>query len=351
MVAGFVAIMIGLILGTAGDLRRAESATRPIRVTTDNPTIAANINKDIQSITSDLNNLNHTQEKLKLQVFDIDDARQATATAEVEVDIGDFKSARANLQSIQNEIRLWRTTLDRAQRKAHPSADGEEVVATTPDATPKTSYSQTIPILIYHKTPTDFEHQLQVITQKGYRTTTLAEVATGLRTKRPLPGKPLVITFDDGFSDQLKAFSLLQKYSMKATFYIITGGQVSRGCIGANRTNTTCGDNYLNWDQIRMLDHSGLITIGAHTVDHLALASQPAASQEFQIRQSKSELEAQLGHSITDFAYPYGSFNSTSISLVQKAGFATSVSTLSGITQSPDWIYALRRTRTADKLL
>jgi peptidoglycan/xylan/chitin deacetylase (PgdA/CDA1 family) len=179
------------------------------------------------------------------------------------------------------------------------------------------------------------------------------QAADALYGSGTLPAKPVVITFDDGYTDQLKAFEALRQHNMKATFYIITGGEASKWCIGAARRYDQgygCGDAYLTWDQVRILDTSGIIEIGSHTVDHLNLAAQSYAVQRFQIFQGKAELEAQLGHAVSSFAYPYGGYNSTSISLVREAGFTSAVTTLPGTFQSKDRIFTLYRVRLATAL-
>ena len=208
-----------------------------------------------------------------------------------------------------------------------------------------------IPILIYHKTPADFEAQLLQLRNRGYTSITMAQVACGLRKTCALPAKPAVITFDDGFSDQLRAFDLLQKYQMHATFYLIIGGDKSKHCIGIERTpGLACGDSYLNWGEVHTIASSGLIEIGAHTVDHLALGGLSAADQTFQIVTSKQRLEQELGLSITTLAYPYGSFNAATIQVAQQAGFTTAVSTITGSDQSLGNIFALHRIRDTYKL-
>ncbi|HSH31454.1 MAG TPA: polysaccharide deacetylase family protein, partial [Candidatus Saccharimonadales bacterium] len=174
------------------------------------------------------------------------------------------------------------------------------------------------------------------------------QLTLALKHGAPLPPKPVIITFDDGFANQLRGFELLQKYQTKATFYIVTGGEGSRYCIGANRrAGLPCGDAYLNWDEIRRLDSSGLVTIGAHTIDHVALASRSAAEQQRQIIGSKTEIEAQLGHPIRHFAYPAGSYNADVMTAVRAAGFATAVTTRPGTTQAADKLYELTRVRSA----
>ena len=207
--------------------------------------------------------------------------------------------------------------------------------------------------MFYHYTPTDFDAQLTHLETAGYTTITPDQLNSYLRGVDNLPSKPVLITFDDGYSDQLKAFALLQKHHMKATFYVIIGGATSRWCIGIERKfdqGYPCGDSYLNWNEIKTLDASGLITIGSHTLDHLALGSRSADIQREQIFDSKKILEDELGHPVTTFSYPYGSFNATTVALVQEAGYTTAVSTIAGVGARLDNIYTLPRIRDAMKL-
>lgn len=208
-----------------------------------------------------------------------------------------------------------------------------------------------VPILMYHKTPADFEQQLVALRDKGYTTITLDELAGAFYTGYPLPAKPVIITYDDGFADQMIAFDLLRKYSMKATYYIINGGERSQYCIGSNRHDgAPCGDAYLSWEQVRQLDRSGIITIAAHTVDHANLAAVSAEERQFEMTQSKAEIEAQIGHRVHHLAYPYGAFNDDVIATARAAGFVTAVSTLPGIEQTINDLYALKRVRDAYSL-
>ena len=144
---------------------------------------------------------------------------------------------------------------------------------------------------------------------------------------------------------------------MKATFYIINGGAESGWCIGAGRNNHShgvCGDDYLTWDQIRGLDRGGLITIGAHTLDHPCssptLVTASAARRHDEIAGSKAGIESELGHPIAHFAYPCGIYDQSVIDEVRAAGFSTAVTTTPGTWQGFGWVYALRRIRDAWQL-
>ncbi len=298
-------------------------------------------NSTKQELLSEVDTLDHDTESLEGKISDqevialqaqlkqIKDALNKNDFHVVEIMIDDYLSA---LSASQAEA-------------ANPVA--KAVVATSSAGL----NSGQIPILMYHHTPANFESQLQALIQKGYTTVTMSQVSASLRGHASLPSKPVVITFDDGYADQLKAFDMLKAHNMRATFYLILGRNQSGFCLGILQDHHAgCADTYLNWDQVKMLDRSGLIEIGAHTIDHVALAGESEESQWHEINDVKVALQTTLGHPITTFAYPYGSFNNTTLQLVQKAGYSSAVSTTPGIDQSLGTIYKLERIRDANLL-
>ena len=69
---------------------------------------------------------------------------------------------------------------------------------------------------------------------------TLQQLFDGIYTGAPLPSKPVVLTFDDGYSDAFTdAFPLLRKYSFGGSFAIVTGFVGQPG--------------YVNWDQVKQM--------------------------------------------------------------------------------------------------
>jgi peptidoglycan/xylan/chitin deacetylase (PgdA/CDA1 family) len=73
--------------------------------------------------------------------------------------------------------------------------------------------------------------------------------------------------------------------------------------------------------EVATLEHGGLIEIGAHTITHPSLSTQPEATQHTEIQQSKVAIEQMLGHPVTSFSYPFGDYNSETLALVRAAGF------------------------------
>jgi peptidoglycan/xylan/chitin deacetylase (PgdA/CDA1 family) len=89
----------------------------------------------------------------------------------------------------------------------------------------------------------------------------------------------------------------------------------------------------LNWDQIRQMAQDPMVTFGAHTVNHLALASLSDKDMEQEIVKSKHRIESVIGSEVGHFSYPYG--GSTKIKdrefdFARSYGFKTAITTLPG---------------------
>lgn len=82
--------------------------------------------------------------------------------------------------------------------------------------------------------------------------------------------------------------------------------------------------------EVAALAADGLVTIGAHTVDHPRLSALPAQAQRGEIAGSRDALGALLGRPPDLFAYPYGStdsFTDETVALVRGLGFRGAVTT------------------------
>lgn len=175
-----------------------------------------------------------------------------------------------------------------------------------------------IPVLLYHRVgPTTdpltvptarFEQDIKALSGAGYHTISLEQFSGHLRGDIvSLPDQPLLITFDDGYRDNYEnAFPVLQRYGYKGTFYIITGmvGQKDRV------TN----------EHIREMVSSGM-SMGSHTVNHLALAELSPRQVEEELTASKKKLEDILGKAVDSISYPKGSFNDNTRELAHTIGY------------------------------
>lgn len=327
-------------LQTPASMRAAELRLYTTSQATNN-LIAADIRQELDQQLSKISQIEAAERTTGQTVTDPQMIQEMVSSIQIDLAAGNFRGSRFELGELSGKLATWQQQIDNAVAAKNKIPPGPVVGVVN------------APILMYHKTPTDFERQLQFLRDRGYETIDFDQLVAAFTTGTTLPPKPVIITFDDGFSDQMKAFELLRKYKMKATFYIVNAGQSSNYCIGAGRKydqGYSCGDGYLNWDEIRALDKSGFVTIASHTINHLNLVTLPAELKRQEIILGKKDLEAKLGRTVRHFAYPYGSYNASISAIVREAGFVTAVSTKPGSIHTPGDLLALKRVRSAYKL-
>lgn len=97
----------------------------------------------------------------------------------------------------------------------------------------------------------------------------------------------------------------------------------------------------MNWEQIREMEASGLVSFGAHTMHHpiLSCLSDPAEAR-YEVAESRKVLEERLGHSVSTFAYPVGmssDIGDQGLQAVKEAGFRWALTAIEEVnTQQTD---------------
>jgi peptidoglycan/xylan/chitin deacetylase (PgdA/CDA1 family) len=95
-----------------------------------------------------------------------------------------------------------------------------------------------------------------------------------------------------------------------------------------------CRELCMTWPEIARLAEDPLVTIGAHTVDHLMLRKLPAARARAEMERSADVIEAALGERPKHFAFPVGDVTSAGpreFALAAALGFRTAVTTRPGV--------------------
>lgn len=191
-----------------------------------------------------------------------------------------------------------------------------------------------IPILMYHyirdyNNPNDksgimlsvstsnFDQQMNYLSTHGYTPITLDTLAAIYANQAAAPAKPVVITFDDGYIDfYTNAFPILRKYNFHSVAFIPTG------LIGSG--------GQMNWDQIKELQRSGLVSFEAHTIFHAYLPHISYQQMIKELQESKNTLQSQTGIVANFVAYPYGASNGTVIKAAQTLGYIGGIGTWFG---------------------
>jgi peptidoglycan/xylan/chitin deacetylase (PgdA/CDA1 family) len=180
--------------------------------------------------------------------------------------------------------------------------------------------------------PEVFEAQIRYLYEKGWHSYTMSEAIV---QKEFLPAKSVVITFDDGYRDNLiNALPILKKYGFKATIYLVNDRH-DRDWSGYRKAkNEGAGlkdEPKLSDDEVRELLDSGLIEIGGHTYTHANLSKLDAMSTHYEICKSKENLEELFGIDITSFAYPFGIYLQSDKQVVEACGYTHALTTKAGI--------------------
>lgn len=184
-----------------------------------------------------------------------------------------------------------------------------------------------VPILMYHDilprkevffdvTPEEFEQHLQMIHDNGLTPISLDELVLHLRTGVPLPAKPVLLTFDDGYLGHYDyVFPLLQHYEYPGLFSIYT-----------YKVGRDHGRPGLNWAQLKEMAADSLVTIAAHSVTHPRdLREVDNAELKMEISESKRLLEEELGIPVHYFTYPEGNYDARVAGAVENAGFVAAL--------------------------
>ena len=233
----------------------------------------------------------------------------------------------------------------------------------------QTDSSVQLPIIMYHSilreksqqgkyvvSPESLESDFTWIKQNGYHTVVVEDLLNYVNKQIPLPEKPIMITFDDGFyNNYYYAYPLAQKYHMKIVI----------SPVGYYTDLYTEGDadhpnySYLTWEEIKEMMQSGLVEIQNHSYNlhemHPRQGAQKrkgesVAQYQAVLRKDLETMQKKMldhtGYAPTAFVYPFGAVSQESIPVLHEIGFQASMNCMmkmNDITQDPDCLFGLGR--------
>ncbi len=204
-----------------------------------------------------------------------------------------------------------------------PKIKQQFVAEPWPNLHPRATLAR-VPVLMYHDvmtqpevffdlTPEQFEGHLQALQENGFTVVSVDQLVQHLRTGIPLPARPIVLSFDDGYAGHYDlVYPLLKKYQMPAVFSVFPG-KVDGEIVGRST---------LTWEQLKTMAADPLITIAAHSVTHPPDLTQSSDEDlAYEVTASKQRLESQLGIPIRYFTYPAGHYDERVAQVVADAGY------------------------------
>jgi peptidoglycan/xylan/chitin deacetylase (PgdA/CDA1 family) len=129
-----------------------------------------------------------------------------------------------------------------------------------------------------------------------------------VRSRKPLPPRTIVLTFDDGFADFYSAAApVMRRLGFPATLFVTTGYP---GLYNTwpSQPRGVCRRRLLDWSQLRELAEEGF-SVASHSVSHPALTELSPVELQRELAESRRELETRTGRSVDVFCYPYGRWN------------------------------------------
>lgn len=209
------------------------------------------------------------------------------------------------------------------------------------------------PILMYHSIadlaaprfrqftvpPALFADHMTYLYQHDYTPLTVTQACA--QRAASLPGKPVVITFDDGFADfYTNALPILSRYHFPATLYVTSGfvGSTSRWLRHLGEADRPM----LTWEQLAEINTCG-IECGSHSQHHPQLDSIPVELARQEIVGSKHHLEDRLSQPVLSFAYPFGYHSAAVRQLVRAAGYTSACAVAYKISSAASDPFALER--------
>lgn len=193
-----------------------------------------------------------------------------------------------------------------------------------------------VPVLMYHRigdevdspwwvTPRDFEGHLQALREQGYASILPSELVAHQRWGRPLPAKPVIITFDDGYLNVEKAEPILARYGFRGVCYLITG-LVGDGPEARKQHE---GTPLLTWPEVRALRKRGSVYFGGHGRTHANLRAM--ADPRGEIDGCYRDLKRKGGFEPEGFCYPYGQFKDETVEAMSRSRFTSATTCEDGI--------------------
>ena len=202
--------------------------------------------------------------------------------------------------------------------------------------------SRQVPILMYHRvttegpeslaryrtTPAAFTAQMRWLRKHGYYPVTSHDILAHWTGGRPFKGRPVMITFDDGYRDfQELAWPILRAHDFTAEVMIVTD------CVGGAATwDSEHGPPapLMDWPQIQALAAAG-VRFGSHMASHSHMEGLSSRQIALEAARSQAVLERAVGEPCFSIAAPFGESSDRFVRIARSCGYKVGLTVEPGL--------------------
>lgn len=226
-----------------------------------------------------------------------------------------------------------------------------------------------LPVLMYHSllkdgtrqgtyvlSPEVFRQDMEYLSEHGYETVVVADLISYVQEGTPLPEKPVMVTFDDGFFNNYQyAYPVLKELGMKAVVSVI-GAQTE---LFTDNRQENAYWSYMTLGRLQEIRESGVFEIQNHSWDlHTngerrgCLRKRGESESAYRAFFAEDAIRVQqllIGSGLpapTCYTYPFGACSWETAELVRELGFQCSLGCEEGmnlLTRDPECLYNLKR--------
>ena len=226
------------------------------------------------------------------------------------------------------------------------------ILASTGEAALSESLELEVPIIMYHSlagtsgstsiSAEAFEADLKYLQENGFEAVTLSQLVDFVHHAVPLPKRPVVLSFDDGYyNNYALALPLAEAYEMPIVIAVI-GKDTERWSINPSEDMR---HGHVTWAEIAEMVESGFVEMANHTWDlHKNECGRRGASirtgedisaYHAVLREDIGRLQGMLtersGVTPIAFVYPFGANCPEATALLEELGFLVTLSCVEGV--------------------
>ncbi|MFS0727984.1 polysaccharide deacetylase family protein [Paenibacillus sp. 1P07SE] len=261
----------------------------------------------------------------------------------------------------------WVMAKNKAFALTHPNAPRLAALDPSAKAFADPGGAESVPVLMYHYIvpaalnlePGNnsminleaFEAGMDYLYEQGYYTATLEELEAYVIGERSLPEKTVVLTFDDGYENNIiYAYPIMKKYGFKGSLFVV----------GSNIEEQTgefdpARKSFLSKQQ--MAETVDVFEYHSHTYDlhfkrELHCGNEYGAGMNEKLLRPDIDKMREIGIDTPYFAYPYGEFRQQMVYYLRQSGYRMAFTVRQGLVRPGDNPMQLNRlTVTSSSLL